>query len=77
MTAELQINNLVHHVQSVCLSWLGYTADDRLANQVNTCTFWEFQFAAHMRALQTVCVLSEQFLSHDHTSTFFDLIFIT
>jgi len=22
MTAELQVNNLVHHVQSVCLTWL-------------------------------------------------------
>jgi len=22
MTAELQVNNLVHRVQSVCLSWL-------------------------------------------------------
>jgi len=22
MTAELQLNNLVHHVQSFCLTWL-------------------------------------------------------
>jgi len=34
MTAELQVNNLVHHVHSQ-FALSDYTVDDRLANQVN------------------------------------------